>query len=230
MAYMTPCSQMAQSTESDSKKLSPFEVYIALIKGYCVILVLILPKAFVVGGYMTSAILMFLSGIIAAVCANLLVQSGLRANITSYSELTGKVLGPRMKVIIDLCISLAQFSFTVSHISFIIESMRTTVNVQFGVDSASWPYFMTICIILTLIAWVEDIKKFSITFLVGNILIFITIITVSAYCIWLLNTEGLGPGLEASNPSSFWATVGFVIYSYEGIGIVMPILSKAREP
>ena len=28
----------------------------------------------------------------------------------------------------------------------------------------------------------------------------------------------------------FWATVGFAIYSYEGIGIVMPVLAKAREP
>lgn len=75
-----------------------------------------------------------------------------------------------------------------------------------------------------MIAWVEDIKRFSVTFLVGNILIFLTIVTVSIYCIWLLSVDGPGPGLVAYDPNGFWATVGFAIYSYEGIGIVMPIL------
>ena len=84
---------------------------------------------------------------------------------------------------------------------------------------------------LTLIAWVEDIKKFSATFLVGNLLIFATVITVSVYCFWLLNEQGgPGPNIIAYNPDSFWTTVGFAIYSYEGIGIVMPVLAKAREP
>ena len=36
--------------------------------------------------------------------------------------------------------------------------------------------------------------------------------------------------MPAYNPAGFWATVGFAIYSYEGIGIVMPVLAKAREP
>ena len=84
---------------------------------------------------------------------------------------------------------------------------------------------------LTLIAWVEDIKRFSATFLIGNILIFATVITVSVYCVFIFNEQGgPGPDLMAYNPSGFWATVGFAIYSYEGIGIVMPVLAKAREP
>ena len=49
------------------------------------------------------------------------------------------------------------------------------------------PYLITICDILTLISWVEDIKKFSATFLIGNLLIFGTVITVSCYCIWLVS-------------------------------------------
>ena len=61
------------------KLLSPFEVYIALVKGYCVILILIIPRAFVTGGLLMSALLMICSGITSTLCANLLVQSGLRA-------------------------------------------------------------------------------------------------------------------------------------------------------
>ena len=95
-------------------------------------------------------------------------------------------MGPKVKVLIDLCISLAQFSFTVSHISFVVQSLQTTVNVQSGYATPAWPYCVMICIILTLIAWIEDIKKFSMTFLIGNLLIFTTVLVVSGYCVYEL--------------------------------------------
>ena len=186
MAYMTPQSHKMSSRSDESKLLTPFEVYITLLKGYCVILVLILPRAFVTGGYITTALLLVLSGVIGTITASLLVKSGLKAGISSYSELTGQVLGSKMRVVIDLCISMAQFSFTVSHIAFIIESLQTTVEVQTGLETPQWPYFVVICLILTLISWVEDIKRFSVTFLIGNLLIFGTIVSVSTYCIYLL--------------------------------------------
>ena len=70
---------------------------------------------------------------ISTFCANLLVQAGLHANVHSYSLLTQKVLGSKWMVAVDLIIALAQFSFTVSHISFIIQSLRTTVDAQMGI-------------------------------------------------------------------------------------------------
>ena len=65
--------------------------------------------------------------------------------------------------------------------------MQTTIEYQTGMSSSALPYVVAICIILTLISWVEDIKKFSATFLIGNLLIFGTVITVSCYCIWLVS-------------------------------------------
>ena len=55
-----------------------------------------------------------------------------------------------------------------------------------GMETPVWPYFVGVLSVLTPIAWVEDIKKFSFTFLVGNLLILSTIVTVSSYCIWLM--------------------------------------------
>ena len=40
----------------------------------------------------------------------------------------------------------------------------------------------------------------------------------------------MGPPVPAVDMTGFWATVGFAIYSFEGIGIVMPVLAKAKEP
>ena len=122
MTYLAPYGSIKRTrqTLSADKTLTPFECYTALIKGYCVILVLILPRSFVIGGYAATAGLVLGSGFLSAVCASLLVQAGLKENLYSYSLLTQKVLGDKWKVIIDMIIALAQFSFTVSHISFII--------------------------------------------------------------------------------------------------------------
>lgn len=72
MQGVTPVSSKLASSE-ENKLLSPFEVYIALVKGYCVILILIIPRAFVTGGWLMSAILMMSSGVISTVSASCLV-------------------------------------------------------------------------------------------------------------------------------------------------------------
>ena len=109
MTYLAPTGAKAimQQAQANEQKLSPFECYIALVKGYCVILVLILPRSFATGGFACTAGLVLVSGLISTFCASLLVQAGLQANIHSYSLLTQKVLGSKWKVAVDLIIALA---------------------------------------------------------------------------------------------------------------------------
>ena len=40
----------------------------------------------------------------------------------------------------------------------------------------------------------------------------------------------VGPNIEAFNEKSYSVTVGFAIYSFEGIGIVMPIMQACESP
>ena len=68
--------------------MSPFETYIALIKGYCVLLVLILPKAFANGGFIASGFLLIISGFFSAASACLLAEAGLKEKIYSYFKPT----------------------------------------------------------------------------------------------------------------------------------------------
>ena len=126
--HISPISTRSEQVRKPEKKLSPFETYIALVKGYCVILVLILPKAFVQGGYTLTAILEIVFGVTSTLAAGMLVKAGLHEKEFSYSQLTRKVLGEKAKLMIDIMIGLAQYSFTVSHISFIIQSLQTTVR------------------------------------------------------------------------------------------------------
>ena len=165
------------------RKMSAFETYIALIKGYCVLLVLILPKSFANGGFLASGFLLVLSGFFSAASACLLAEAGLKEKIYSYPLLVLKAFGPTGKFAMDIMISLAQYSFTISHIAFIIESLKSTIDSSFDIKSNYLAYVILVLAILPPVAWVNNIAKFAFTYMLGNLLIFLTVITVCVYCV-----------------------------------------------
>ena len=84
---------------------------------------------------------------------------------------------------------------------------------------------IVVLIVLPPVAWVNNIAQFAFTYMLGNLLILLTMISVSVYCISImLEKQSFGPNLIAYNPDGFWIMVGFAIYAYEGIGVVMPIM------
>lgn len=111
-------------TKAADVRLTAFQTYIALIKGYCAILVLVLPKAFTRGGYLVSPACIIISGMIQMIAANKLVQAGKSLGLKSYSLITLKLLGPRAKILLDFMIAATQFSFTISWGAFIAEAGR----------------------------------------------------------------------------------------------------------
>jgi amino acid permease len=66
--------------------LTAFETYIALIKGYCVILILYMPGAFKMGGIIASPLLILASAFVTTVCVAKLVKVGLALDTFSYSR------------------------------------------------------------------------------------------------------------------------------------------------
>lgn len=213
------------------KKLSPFEAYIALIKGYCILSALFLPKAFVNGGWGISLIFLTASGVLSLIACFKLVDAGLALKIYSYPLVVQRVLGKRARLVIEVIIALTQYSFVISHITFLIASCKTTVDSLFSTESNVAYYCITICVICTFLSWVRNLAKFSFTFLLGNILVLITICYVLGYAINLIRqNHGVVPGAAFLNPSGYISTLGITIYCYEGIGIVMPVMAASEQP
>ena len=214
------------------RKLSPFETYIALLKGYCAIAILVMPKAFVNGGWAASALLEVGACVITTVCAAMLVQAGLKLKMYSYSLIVEKALGTKGRVILDFMIAATQFSFTVSHIAFIVEAFKTTVDHAWGLNTNPWLYATAVIAILTPIAWERNIAKFAFTYLIGVSLLVWASLVVSAYALGVLSSNEWkpGPDIEAIRPEGYLTTLGMAVYSFEGIGVVMPIMHACECP
>lgn len=91
-------------------------------------------------------------------------------------------------------------------------------------------------LILTPVAFVRNLSKFSFTFLLGNLCILSTVIVVSYMMIKerIDYVEGkskpIGKGVVAFNEEDYLSMIGFSCYAYEGIGVVMPIMQATAVP
>ena len=192
--------------------------------------ILLAPKAFANGGYGMSAILVLTSGFISCLAACLLVEVGLATKIYSYPLAVEKVLGKNSRIMIEVFIASTQFSFAISHIAFLLESCKVTIDTLFDTDSKVVFYAIAIVICYTLLSWVRNLAKFSFTFMIGVFLILSCVTYVSVYSAQVLGkaTEP-APGIEFISAGCV-GTLGFTIYMYEGIGIVMPIMASTEQP
>ena len=154
-----------------------------MLKGYCVLSVLLTPKACANGGWGATSIFMITSGFLSLIACHKLVDAGLATNLFSYPLVVQKVLGKRSRVILEICIALTQFSFAISHVTFLIESCKSTVDILFAVESKLVYYAIVVCIVYSLLSWVRNLAKFSFTFIIGNLLIVVAVIYVTAYAV-----------------------------------------------
>ena len=75
------------------QKMSAFETYIAIIKGYCGQVLLYVTKAFANGGLVWSNLVMLISGIFTTICALKLIKIAQKTGIYSYSQIVKLILG-----------------------------------------------------------------------------------------------------------------------------------------
>lgn len=93
-----------------------------------------------------------------------------------------------------------------------------------------WTYGVPIVLILSILAWVRNIAKFTFTFLFANTLLIMSVIIICAYSIIKLRDDGIHPSVEAINTTGMWTTLGYAIYTLEGIGVLMPIMQACDCP
>ena len=62
-------------------------------------------------------------------------------------------------------------------------------------------------------------------------MVVLTLLYVVGYASWLVALQGgHGPNLQFFNSAGCMTTLGFTIYTYEGIGVVMPIMATTADP
>ena len=84
--------------------------------------------------------------------------------------------------------------------------------------------------VYTPLCYVRKIEKFSFSHIFADMLILATTIVIIVYASMHAAENGFGKGVVFLNKTLFLDMIGFAVYSYEGIGVILPIMDITEKP
>ena len=209
---------------------TPFGAALLLLKSFVGTGVLFLPKAYLNGGMVFSNIVLLGVAILSYYCFILLVNTKLKID-GSFGDIGGVLYGKFMRSLILTSIVLSQIGFVAAYIVFTSENLqafilavsrcRTFIDIKFMV-------LMQLIIFLPL-SLIRDISKLGGTALIADLFILLGLVYLYYYDISTLVEHGYSD-VEKFNPHDWTLFIGTAIFTFEGIGLIIPIQESMKRP
>ncbi|KAI4225447.1 MAG: hypothetical protein L6R40_008360 [Gallowayella cf. fulva] len=206
--------------------------FFTLLKAFIGTGIMFLPKAFKNGGILFSSITLITVSLLSCLSFHLLLRCRKRHG-GGYGEIGSAIAGSKMRALILSSITLSQIGFVCSGVIFIAENLRSFLNaVSPGPTMAigTKTLIAVQLVVLIPLALIRDISRLGPAALLADIFIFIGLFYIWYYDISTLATSGMHPSVELFNPRAFTLTIGSAIFTFEGIGLILPIQSSMAEP
>ena len=210
------------------------KTFFTLLKAFVGTGIMFLPKAFRNGGILFSSITLITVSIVTTICFRLLLKCRKKYGGGGYGELGESIVGPKFRSLIFASITLSQLGFVCAGVIFTAENLLSFFNAvvpitqpqPFGVNALIAIQF----VVLIPLALIRNISKLGPAALLADIFIFIGLIYIWYYDIASLARRGNAPSMVLFNPSAFTLTIGSAIFTFEGIGLILPIQSSMKHP
>jgi proton-coupled amino acid transporter len=205
-----------------------------LVKAFVGTGVLFLPKAFSNGGIWFSTVLMVVVAALSLWSYMLLVKSRVAINGkgSSFGEIGGVLYGRYVRWLVQCSIALSQIGFSCAYTIFIAENLHAVImslsncKINFSVAAL---IFMQIAVLVPF-ALIRRIERLGFATILAEVFILVGIIYILYADFSILAENGVSPDVRAFNPEGFALFIGTAVYSYEGIGLVIPIVEAMRNP
>ncbi|KAJ7822081.1 transmembrane amino acid transporter protein-domain-containing protein [Mycena olivaceomarginata] len=206
------------------------QAVLMLLKAFVGTGVLFLGKAFYNGGILFSSLLFIFIALISLYSFLLLVYTKFRVS-GSFGDIGGTLYGPWMRYLILGSIVVSQIGFVAAYIIFVAQNLQALVmgltHCQHLVDIK---YFILVQLVVFLpLVLIRDLAKLSSTALVADAFILVGLVYIFGSEISIVATQGIAD-VQLFNPRDFSLFVGVAVFSFEGVGMVIPITDAMREP
>ncbi|KAI8631811.1 transmembrane amino acid transporter protein-domain-containing protein [Xylariaceae sp. FL1651] len=214
-----------------SATASTSKTFFTLLKAFIGTGIMFLPKAFDNGGILFSTVTMVVvSALTMLAFHQLLACKTLHGG--GYGDIGEAVAGPRMRNLILTSITLSQLGFVCSGIVFVAENLKTFFEaVTHGHSPISTTMLILIqVIVLVPMSFIRNIAKLGPVALLADVFILIGVSYIYYYDIAHIASEGINPTVVLFNPSKYTLMIGSAIFTFEGIGLILPIQSSMAKP
>ncbi|KAG0165022.1 neutral amino acid transporter [Apophysomyces sp. BC1034] len=209
----------------------PSKALFMLLKAFVGTGVIFLPGSFVSGGLVFSICLMVFIACVCLVAFQLLVSTQQQIG-GSYGDVAEALYGRWLRYLIMFFLCISQMGFVASYMIFISENIGLVVetlthcNAPFESKYFIW---MVVAVIIP-ITWVRKIARLSYAAIVADVFILFGLISVLYFCSDQISNHGVGPNIRMINGSDFALMIGTAVFSFEGIGMVLPIVEGMKDP
>ena len=126
-----------------------------------------------------------------------------------------------------------QVGFVCAYMVFVAQNLQALVESVFQCKVNIPLAFLILGQVLVFVplAMIRKIQKLSAFALIADLFILIGLVYLYYYDFLMLATRGVGEGVIWSiNPSSFPMFIGTAVFTYEGVGLVIPITESMKDP
>lgn len=183
------------------------------------------------GGLALSIVLMI---VIASICLFSFLRLVRTQEIVggSYGDVGHRLYGRTVRYMVLFFIIISQVGFVCSYFIFISGNLVSVVQVlsHCRVTLLQKSYiWMPLVIVLPLIL-VRHITRLSLAVILADLFILFGLICVIYFTSYQLIYHGPGPNIQSVNTSNFALMIGTATFSFEGIGLVIPIAESMDRP
>lgn len=211
---------------------SNVKTFFTLLKAFIGTGIIFLPKAFRNGGILFSSLTLVAVSMISTLCFHLLLQCR-RHYGGGYGDLGERIAGPKLRTLILSSVAISQVGFVCACIIFTAENIRAFFLAVMP-DTVSSLSTMRLIIVQLLVliplAMVRNISKLGPVALLADAFILFGLGYINCYNIAGLATRGMEPSVRLFNSDTFTLTIGSCIFTFEGIGLILPIQSSMKRP
>ncbi|TFK46084.1 hypothetical protein OE88DRAFT_1668237 [Heliocybe sulcata] len=206
------------------------DAVLMLLKSFVGTGILFLGKAFLNGGILFSTLTLSFIALISLYSFLLLVNTKFIVP-GSFGDIGGELYGPWFRYTILTSIVISQLGFVSAYTIFVSENLQAFVlGITHCAKLISIPYFILMQLVIFLpMVLIRNLAKLSTAALVADAFIVAGLLYIFGSEMKIISDRGFAK-VELFNPKDFPLLIGTAVFSFEGIGLVIPITDAMREP
>lgn len=210
---------------------STSKTFFTLLKAFVGTGIMFLPRAFANGGILFSSICLLAVAAISMWAFHLLLRCRMVVG-GSYGDIGETIAGKKMRNIILASITLSQLGFVSCGLVFVSDNLYSALTaVSKGGNPLSIKVLIALQAVLMIpLSFIRDISKLGFAATLADVFILIGLVYIWDYDISTLISRGMDPSVVFFNPKAYTLTIGASIFTFEGIGLIIPIHASMRHP